>query len=318
MIKEITLLGALLSATMPLNAPSSANNVSKEFMNSTEYVIHVNESASVQAHSSETFTLPSATFTDMFIDVFSDTEPTDVYYWINQADNEQEVLIDWFRVPVGGTPRWEFDIPDLSSDTIQGIQFFTKTSLVGETFYLIQPNLSNVNVSFGNILEGTTAKIGDRSLTSLTWTKEKMSNGLMGYGYYQANGTTFASNSKVSNPTDFNQLTNTLLYRGDWSNVVTYTSGYYPRVWNVQGRNETPSGYLSKEFVAYATLTSANDIDTTLVPLETGFNIVGLVIEAMNSIFTWQVLPGLTIGVLFLIPTIVLIVLALLKLVKKG
>ena len=314
MIKEITLLGALLSATMPLNAPLP--NVSKEFMNSTEYNIVVGGEAPINAHSSETLIGSQAYWTDSYIYVTANSKPNDVYYWINEADNEQEVLITFSEIPVPNT--YVFDLPDLSSDTIQGIQFFQKTSLVGETFYLVQPTLSNVNLSSGNILEGATATIGNRSLTSLTWTKQQMSSGLMAYGYYQANGTTFASNSKVSNPTDFNQLTNTLLYRGDWSNVVTYTSGYYPRVWNVQGRNETPSGFLSKIFVGYATLTSANDIDTTLVPLETGFNIVGLVIEAMNSVFTWQVLPGLTIGVLFLIPTIVLIVLALLKLIKKG
>lgn len=314
MIKEITLLGALLSATMPLNAPSDI--VSKEFMNSTDYNIVVGGEAPINAHTSATLNGTESYWTDSYIYVTADTKPTDVYYWINQVDNEQEVLITFSEIPVANT--YVFDVPDLSSDTIQGIQFFQKTSLVGETFYLIQPILSNTNFSSGNILEDSTAKIGGRSLTSLTWTKERMSNGLMGYGYYQANGTTFASNSKASNPTDFNQLTNTLLYRGDWSNVVTYTSGYYPRVWNVQGRNETPSAFLSREFVGYATLTSANDIDTTLVPLETGFNIVGLVIEAMNSVFTWQVLPGLTIGVLLLIPTIVLIVLALLKLIKKG
>lgn len=316
MIKEITLLGALLSATMPLNAPNDV--VSKEFMNSTDYNIVVGGEAPVNAHTSETLNGTESYWSDSYIYVTADTKPTDVYYWINQVDNEQEVLITFYDIPIANT--YAFDLPNLSDSTIQGIQFFQKTSLVGETFYLIQPTLANVNVSSGNILEGgLTAKIGERSLTSITWTKEKMSNGLMGYGYYKANGLTiFASNSKVSNPTDFNQLTNTLLYRGDWSNVVTFTSGYYPRVYNTQGRNETPSAFLSKEFVGYATLTSANDIDTTLVPLTTGFDIVGLVIEAMNSVFTWQVLPGLTIGVLLLIPTIVLIVLALLKLIKKG
>ena len=77
MIKEITLLGALLSATMPLNAPSP--NVSKEFMNSTEYDIVVGSEAPVNAHSSQTLNATSVYWTDTWISVTAASKPNDIY-----------------------------------------------------------------------------------------------------------------------------------------------------------------------------------------------------------------------------------------------
>lgn len=323
MLKEISLFASIIA--LNLNPVSSNSNVSREFMNSTDYVIHVNESASVQAHSSYTFTLPSSTFTDMYIDIFSETEPTGVYYWLNQVDNEQEVLITFTRVPVGGTPRWEFDIPDISVDTIKGIQFFTKKSLVDEVYYIQSPSVHNAEFHDSNILpENSSALLYQNndtsvSITSLALDRVEMTTGMIGYTSLTVNSSTvIASNSRTGRvPNGMEEVTNVVMYYGSYTNKIKFSSGYYPRGYNTKGYNEI-NPLFTKDYNTYISITSANNVGTTLAPLEVGFQIMGKVLEALNSFFGYMLLPGISIGVVIAIPLIILIVLFILKLIKKG
>lgn len=324
MIKEILFSAAVLGLGTPRLLAAERPQI--EVLNSTDYDISL-----VPANISEEYYVSPHSFGSVPLDEYpedglkyslyitsSETLPTIYLYAFDGLPSPIDVVLD-FNLVAFNIYQAAYDFGSVYYP--QKMQFYTRKSLVGETYYLKTPSLENTNNAQIDILSvlNATATINDRSLTSLVWQKQKMESGLIGYGSYVGNGVLIASNSKVADPVDFNQMTNVLLYREGWSNVLTFTSGSFPRAYTLLGYDDDfLDVYLSEKFIGYVTLASSDDIGTSLVPLTTGFNIVGLVIDAMNSFFTWQVLPGLTIGVLVLIPIIVMIVLALLKLVKKG
>ena len=60
-------------------------------MNSTSYDIHFVQEMNIRSHTEAHINTETAPFwTDTFIDIFADDKPTDVYYWVNQVDNESE------------------------------------------------------------------------------------------------------------------------------------------------------------------------------------------------------------------------------------
>lgn len=305
-----------------LNAPSS-NVQNKEFMNSTDYELVVGNEVILDAHSSKTLPAETIYWTDTFISILNtDEKPNDIWYWVNQSDNETEVQIaqgDWYSV--GGDMY--FDLPDLSSDTIKGIQFFTKKSLTGEIFWVTTPSLSNTNVSTGNFLpSNSTARLMKTdgsyiSINQMNFEKTTMEKGILGYLELKVGSTIIASNSKVVQPTDYTQVTNLLMYNSTYTNELRFSSGYYPRAYNELGYNEDINGYLSSSYYAFVSKDS-NEYDTISAPLEVGFMLIGKIFDAMNSFFTFTILPGLTLGVLILIPILFMIALGILKLIKKG
>lgn len=305
-----------------LNAPAS-NVQNKEFMNSTDYDLVVGNEVTLDAHSSKTLPAETTYWTDPFISIQNaDGKPNDIWYWINQVDNENEVQIaqsDWYAV---GDDIY-FDLPDLSSDTIKGIQFFTKKSLAGEIFWVTTPSLSNTNVSTGNFLPiNSTARLMKTdgsyiSINQMNFEKTTMEKGILGYLELKVGSTIIATNSKVVQPTDYTQVTNLLMYNSTYTNELRFSSGYYPRAYNYQGYNKDINAYLSSSYYSFVSKDS-NEYDTISAPLETSFMIVGKIFEAMNSFFTFSVLPGLTIGVLLLIPVLFMIAIGILKIIKKG
>ena len=217
-------------------------------MNSTSYDIHFVQEMSIHSHTEAHINTETAPFwTDTFIDIFADDKPTDVYYWVNQVDNESEVLCTFSDL---GNGRFTFDLPDLSGDTIQGIQFFQRKSIVGETYYLLNGDISNLSsFNSGNLIEGKTATIENHGVTSLSWSRTKVDRGLTAYVSWNANGSTIANNSMTNGGTSVEELTNIVLYNNGWSNRITFTSGYYSRAYNTLGYAEMNESYFSREFV---------------------------------------------------------------------
>lgn len=322
MIKEIALLGAL--ASLYITEPSRANdNVSRTILNSTEYSINFSNEVTLEAHSEETLNASAAYWTDTYISVVADSKPTDIYYWLSEIDNEQEVLCTFYEVPVANT--YYFDVPDMSSNSITGIQFFQKKSLVDEVFYITQPNLENQNFGIGNILpEGSSALLdlqgnSSVSITKLTYQKTRMDKGILGYAFFKINDLTIIANNSVTGvtPNSPSECSQIMMYQGTYTNKLTFTSGYYPRMWNKQGYNENIL-FLSKDYQPYATFSSAGNTGISLVPITTGVTLVALSFEALNSLLGYVVFPGLTLGMLLLVPVFFGVMFTIIKLVKKG
>lgn len=314
------LFSALISLSAGVNAVSSSSSIeTKSIMNSTSYEFVFNSEITLDPHSEETnLNAASSYWEETYIYVYADSKPTDVYYWINQIDNEQEVLCSFYSVPI---PRmYQFDLPNLSGDTIRGIQFFQKKSIVGETYYLLNGDLSNfANFNSGNLIEDKTATIGNHGITSLVYSRTHVDKGLIGFCQYTVNGVgDIANNSRTGGGTSVEELTNIMLYDEGWSNKITFTSGYYGRAYNVNGYAELNSTYFSKAFVGYASRTSSNDISISLEPLTVGFDLVALAFSSIGNFLSFMVAPGITIGLLLMVPIIITLLLFILKLIKKG
>lgn len=305
-----------------LNAPAS-NVQNKEFMNSTDYDLVVGNELTLHAHTDKTLPAETSYWTDAYISILNtDEKPNDIWYWVNQVDNETEVQIasgDWYAV---GDDIY-FDLPDLSSDTVKGIQFFQKKSLANEVFWITTPSVSNTYLSTGNFMpSNSTARLMRTdgsyiSINQLEFVKTTMDKGILGYLELQVGSTIIASNSKVVQPTDYTQVTNLLMYNSTYTNEVRFSSGYYPRAYNVQGYDENINAYFSNSYYAFVSKDS-DGYDTISAPLEVGFAVIGKIFDAMNSFFTFTILPGLTLGVLILIPVLFMIALGIIKLIKKG
>lgn len=323
MLKELALLGA--AASLYINEPNRASNVyPKTIMNSTNYSFVFNNEITLDAHSERTLPGPSTAFwTDTYMYVVADSKPSDVYYWVNEVDNEQEVLCTFYEVAVANT--YYFDLPDLSSDSITGIQFFQKKALAGEVFYIEQPNLENQNYGIGNLLpDGSTALLelqgnNSISITKLTYEKTRMDKGILGYAFLKINDLTIIANNSVTGvtPNNASECSQLIMYQGTYTNKITFTSGYYPRLWNVKGYNDDIF-LLNKEYQPYASFTAAGNTGISLVPITTGVTLVALSFEALNSLLGYVVFPGLTLGMLLLVPIFLGLMFTIIKLVKKG
>lgn len=318
MLKELAFIGGLITASLPLNSPVTPIN--REFMNSTDYEFSINYDSSkvLTPHSARNFEDSPSFFTDTQIYVVSESgKPNDVYYWINQVDNEQEVLLTFYEIPVANT--FAADIPDLTESTIAGIQLFQKKSIVGETYYLLTGDFSNgANLSSGNLIEGKTAEIKGHGLVSLEWIKNHAEKGLTAYVAWKVNGSTIANNSLTNGGTSQEELTNMMLYSDGWDNKITFTSGYYGRAYNILGYAELNSSLFSHEFVGYASRTASGDISISLEPLTVGFDLVALAFSSLGSFLSYMIAPGITVGVILMVPVILCLILFIIKLVKKG
>lgn len=311
-------LGASLGESTRADTP-----VEKDIMNSTSYDIHLYHEMVIHSHTEAEINTESAIFwTDSFISIFADDKPTDIYYWVNQVDNEDEVLCTFSDV---GGGEYTFDLPDLSSDTIQGIQFFQKKSLIGEVYYINQPNLTNVGSVDPNILpDGSTANLSlsngsNVSITTLRFEKTAMDKGTIGFAQFKINNMSYIANNSLTSitPNNSSEVTNVMMYKSSYTNILTFTHGEYPRAYNVNGYGELHP-LLSSDYQPYISYTSANNLGISLEPLTTGVTLVGLSFEALNSLFGYLVFPGITLGMLLLVPVILGLFFAIIKLVKKG
>lgn len=308
---------------MGLNLNASPTTIQRDVMNSTSYDLHLAGEMNIHAHSEVNDIDANTSFwTTAYVQVFAEEKPTDIYYWINQVDNEQEVLCVFSEEEEG---VFEFTIPDLTNETISGIQFFQKHSMVGDTYYLVQPDLNNTNIGIGNLLpENSTANLylsngNTASITNLRYEKTAMDKGTIGFAQFKINNMTYIANNSLTGitPVDSSQLTNIMMYKENYTNRITFTSGTYARQWNTQGYSKLSNG-LSENYQPYVTYTAANNMGISLVPLTTGVTLVGLSFDALNSLFGYIVFPGITLGMLLLIPVILGVVFTVIKLVKKG
>lgn len=316
MIKEIALLGALISPTLGLNSVSENSIISKEILNSTSYSLSINGEVFLDSHSFLTLNYDNST--DLYLLVESEEEPTDIFYWVNQIDNEQEVLIDWEEEVQENL--WSFLIPSLDHETIKGIQFFQRKSIVGEVYYLLNGDMSNLSTfDSGNLIEDKTATLGGHGITSLSYKRTKVDKGLIGYCQYFVNGLDdVANNSRTNGGTSIEELTNMMLYDDGWTNRLVFTSGYYSRGYNVNGYQELNQSFFSKEFVGYANRTASNDINISLEPLTVGFDLIAMAFSSVGALFSFMIAPGITLGLLVLVPVILTVILFILKIIKKG
>lgn len=309
-----------LSSSQPTRADVP---VERSIMNSTSYDIHFVHEMVIDSHSEEQINTESAIFwTDSFISIFADEKPLDVYYWINQVDNEQEVLCTFSDV---GGGEYEFDLPDLSSDTISGIQFFQRKSLIDETFYIKEPAKTNTNLYNSNILpSNSTANLhlsngGFASINQISLEREAQNKGISAFVQIKINNLTYIANNSITGitPIDYSQCTNVMMYKSNFTNIITFTSGYYPRSYNTQGYSDQ-FAYLTSDYTPYISFTSAGNTNISLEPLTTGVHLVTISFEALNSLFGYLVFPGLTLGMLLLVPTFVCVMFAIIRIIKKG
>lgn len=324
MLNQLLTLGiCALAANGAVRAPA-ANDF--DVMNSTDYLISMYDIDSQTQYDfpdrTENHIPQGYNFYVMVQKDGDDSMPKpDFYMFEVYPDNETEIHL--------GTSVWS-DQGDyfqtyisLNSNTT-ALQFFEKVSLAGEVYYIEQPDLSNMNNGIGNILpDGSTANLthGNSavSIVKLTWDKRQLTKGIIGYGRFIINDmTTIAANSLSGRaPDDPSQVTQLMMYNGTYTNKLTFTSGYYTRSWTTQGYT-TDIPMLSKEYQPYASFSSAGNTGISFTPISTGVTLVALSFEALNSLFGYLVFPGLTLGMLLLVPTFLGIMFAIIKLVKKG
>lgn len=310
-----------LSSSHPTRADVA---LERSIMNSTEYNFDFVHEMTLHAHSEDEINTESSSFwQNTFIWYTGDTKPTDVYYWIAEVDNEQEVLVTFNEIPVAHT--YEFVLPDLSSDTIRGIQFFQRKSLVDEVFYIKEPEKTNTNLYNSNILpSNSTANLhlshgGYASINQISLEREAQNKGISAFVQIKINNLTYIANNSITGitPIDYSQCTNVMMYKSNFTNIITFTSGYYPRSYNTQGYSDQ-FAYLTDEYTPYISFTSAGNTNISLEPLTTGVHLVTISFEALNSLFGYLVFPGLTLGMLLLVPTFVCIMFAIIRIIKKG
>lgn len=323
MLKELLTIGICALAA---NGSATPNQSDLDVMNSTDYLISVFDNDSKIQYDffprSES-QIPQGYDFEVMVQKDGDQSMAkpDFYMFEVYPDNETEIHL--------GTSVWSDQGPyfetyvTLNSNTT-ALQFYEKVSLAGEVYYIEQPDLSNMNNGIGNLLpEGSTADLQNGnstiSIVKLTWDKDQVTKGIIGYGRFIINDlTTIASNSTTGRaPDDPSQLNQLMLYYGNYTNKITFTSGYYTRSWTTQGyTDQIPM--LSKTYQPYASYSSAGNTGISYTPISTGVTLVALSFEALNSLFGYLVFPGLTLGMLLLVPTFLGIMFAIIKLVKKG
>lgn len=323
MLKELLTIGICALAANGSATPSQSN---LDVMNSTDYQISLFDNDSKFQYD----LLPRLESQiplgyDYFVMVQKDGDPNmvkpDFYMFEIYPDNETEVHL---ATSVWSDQGSYFETYVTLNSNTTALQFYEKVSMAGEVYYIEQPDLSNMNNGIGNLLpDGSTADLQNGnatiSIVKLTWDKAQVTTGIIGYGRFIINDlTTIASNSTTGRaPDDPSQLTQLMLYYGNYTNKLTFTAGYYTRSWTTQGyTDEIPM--LSKTYQPYASYSSAGNTGISYTPISTGVTLVALSFEALNSLFGYLVFPGLTLGMLLLVPTFLGIMFAIIKLVKKG
>lgn len=120
-------------------------------------------------------------------------------------------------------------------------------------------------------------------------------------------------------PTDITKYQPYLLYQNHYTNKVrlincemTKSPEQYPDTGYQPG-----VGYLSEENPGYLTYQESGQTEG-FDALAKGFELVMNSFAAVAPIFSYMVFPGITVGFLFLIPLLITLTFAMIKLIKKG
>lgn len=330
MLKELMIVGALLSphivepsrALIPSNNYQVVNATSK---NITLYQAYSDENVTVSPKSIRNYPYGVQTADDWDLYVSKadyPTRPTDFYYIYNAPDYEDPVPITFVA---DNSEIWIAYIDGYEPS--QGIQIGQYESLnnihawIDEEKFGINGNLNGVlgfnqltdlipsGASFKYVLNNGTVS---STVSHLYVEKTKPSIGSINQVALYANAqqtSIIAYNGYDPNLNPF------LLYHGSFTNEIVFQSGFKTvKFGEVYGSlpyffTDIPTSYVTD-----------NDEVTQTVwdSLTKSFELVGMVFAAIGTPFAWMILPGVSIGVLLLVPLLIGLFVWLIKFLKKG
>lgn len=330
MFKELLIVGALITphAVEPMRAIINANTYT--VVNATNkdivlYQAYSDEEVTFAAKSIQKFPYKVQTADDITLYVKKTDyviAPTDFYYLYNAPDFEDPVNVTFSSL---NDEYWYYNIDGYDPST--GLQIGRYESLNGvhgwvdEEKFGINGNL-NASLPYNTLTDmipnGVTFKYvlnnGTQSsaVNHLYVMKAKPSVGSINQVALYAN----ASHTSIVAYNGYDPNLNPfLLYYGNFTNEVVFQSGY----------KTVKFGELEGSLPYYFTdipLSFVSDNDevreSVWDTLTHSFELVGMVFAAIGTPFAWLILPGVSIGVLLLVPLLIGMFVWLIRFLKKG
>lgn len=331
MLKELALVGAII--TPNIVEPSRAvivNPNTYEIINASNYDIDLlqgysDEFVTVNARS-QIFYPYSVNKSDGF-EVYIDKaeypqQPYGFYYIYKAADFEDPISISFTD---NGYGSWYAFIEEYEPSV--GLQIGTYQSLSGVTAYLDENHIGlngNMDTSLpfneltNLIPSGVTFKyaLSDQTFSGTTnelyALKVKASIGSVNQVVLYAvqnQSVIVAFNGYDPNLNPF------LLYERTFTNKVVFQSGYRTVVYGeMDGRlpwffTDEPRGYFSN---------NPSSTESVWTSLTKSFELVGMIFTAIGTPLAWVILPGVSLGLLLVVPLLIGMFVWLIRFFKKG
>lgn len=330
MLKEILLLAASITPYIHEPQRTIVNANTYEVVNATSsrivlYQGYSDEEVEFSGKSKSfyPYKVQTADVLELFI-YKSDypSAPTDFYYIYKAADFEDPVSLTFTSV---NQEVWHATIDAYEPST--GVQIGRRESLSGVHAYIYEERLGingNLNETLpyntltNLIPSGVTFKyvlktgIANQTMSVLYAMKSKVEKGSINNValYVDANRTSIiAFNGYDPNLNPF------LLYLNNFTNEIVFQSGYKNVVY---GEMEGTLPYFFTEtktgFMAY----DNESINSAWDTLTKAFELVAMVFTAIGVPFSWMIMPGISIGILLVVPLLIAMFVWLIKFLKKG
>lgn len=330
MLKEIFLLAASITPYIQEPQRTIVNANTYEVVNATSsrimlYQAYSDEEVEFSGKSRSFYPFKVQTADDFELYIYKTdypTAPTDFYYIYKASDFEEPVSLTFQSV---NQEVWRATIDAYEPST--GVQIGRKESLSGVHAYINEERLGingNLNETLpydtltNLIPSGVTFKyvvasgVYDQTFSSLYAYKVKASQGSVNSValYVDANRTSIiAFNGYDPNLNPF------LLYLNQFTNEIVFQSGYKNVVYG-EMEGTLPYFFSSNKtgFMRY----DDESINSAWDTLTKAFELVAMVFTAIGVPFSWMIMPGISIGILLVVPLLIAMFVWLIKFLKKG
>lgn len=331
MLKELMLIGTLLSPNIqePNRAITEVN--AYEIINASPsrimlYQGYSDEEVDFSGKSTGYYPYKVKTDDDFKLSVYKadyPTAPTDFYYIYNAPDYEDPVSItNW----TSNTYTWTATIGGYEPS--KGLQVGRYESLAGVHAYLDYSKLG-ITSSYGldmdryvNLLEtgvsvsvvNSSGAISTALQTLQGYKSSTMMSGSAHYvGIYGTNNHSYILASNLtSGSADYQPM---LFWQHNLTNEFVFQSGNYSiKYGELNGLLPYYFTLENQGYLAYDPEQVTQVYDT----LTTAFEMVGKALGLLAGAFGWIIFPGISIGFLLLVPTIISLFVWLIRFLKKG
>lgn len=330
MIKELMLMGALLSANIQEPNRAIINNNEYEVINATEgrmifYQGFSDEEVQVSGKTKIFYPYKVKTDDNWVFSIYKSdypTKPADFYYIYNAPDYEDPVAVTfsdnyeyWTTTISGYEPsrglqvgRFEslrgvhayIDYTKLGITTNQGLPLDTYTNLLPNDVTI---KAVGSNGSISGVLQTLQA---NRSSTQIQGTIHLV------VLYGTNNHSYILSQNMTTGSADLQPM---LFWLHGLTNEFVFESGNRLVVYgDMEGRLPYYFTNQNQGYLAYDEESVTQAYDT----LTTAFEMVATALGLLSSAFGWIIFPGVSIGLLLLIPIIVSLFVWLIRFLKKG
>lgn len=330
MIKELMLLGALLSPNMayvPVPAYTLVNATNSRVI---FYASDPDEEQIIPAKTITNYNWQINTSKDIAFSIYKSdypTKPTDFYYLLDAPDSEPVDVVFW-----EGSNTWNYNID--AYKPARGIQIGRYESLAGVHAYLNTNKLGITGVSSSVPDDTLYDLISGYGITSFQYVLEsgnlssafsnmviyKNTSLIQGAVPYVTLNSTFYNSSTpllIAKNRIAGDTTNqpTLYFTNSFTNEVVFNNGL--KVIRFGELNGSLPYYFVNEDTGYLS-ENVGAGNLGIETLTTGFELGGLALSLLGSAFGWVIFPGVSIGLLLLFPLIISLFVWLIRFLKKG